>query len=181
MAYDRYTPRRASKRWLEGAPPYVLDVLDNKGASADRYTVLFGRPFVYVLKPDGSTSPDPGRYGDTWIQYLDMSDAPTHPQGVSLWGEMSAHQAAGYRYRCKHQRVRWLDLPEHIRRHVAARAADDDETLAAKLDEADPEPVPLASGIRQRLRDGCASPPDRIAAYAALEARGVPVIRPDVY
>lgn len=180
MAYDRYTPRRASKRWLEGAPAYVLDVLDSKGPG-ERYTVLFTRPFVYVSNPDGSTSEAPGRYADTWIQFLGMSDAPTHPQGVSLWGEMPAHQAAAYRYRCKRQRIRWQDLPEHIRRHVAARAADEDETLAAKLDEADPESRLLASGMRQRLRDGCASPGDRVAAYAALEARGVPVIRPDVY
>lgn len=108
----KYTPRRASKRWLDGAPEYVLDVLDNKGKTADRYTVLFC----------GSLLDTDGTYAGTIIFYLAMSDAPTHPQGFSQWGELSAYEAAQYRYRDKHQRVRWLDLPEHIRKHVEARA-----------------------------------------------------------
>lgn len=125
MSTDRYTPRRASKRWLEGAPAYVLDVLDNKGKTADRYTVLFTFPLAFVMNRDHSAGDKPGRYADTYIPYLGMSGAPTHPQGVSMWGEMSAHEAAAYRYRCKHHRVRWLDLPEYIRNHVIARATED--------------------------------------------------------
>ena len=34
-----YRPRRATKRWLEGAPEYVLDCFDNRGKTVDRYTV----------------------------------------------------------------------------------------------------------------------------------------------
>ena len=98
-----YRPRRAGKRWQEDAPEYVLDCFDNKGKTADRYTVLFG----------GSLwSPEMGRN----VSYLGMSDAPTHPQGVSMWGEIGAS------WRPSHQKVRWLDLPEHIRNHVIARA-----------------------------------------------------------
>jgi hypothetical protein len=98
-----YAPRRATKRWLEGAPEYVLAVFDNKGKTWDRYTVTFG----------GSLwAPDMGRN----VFYLGMSEHPTHPQGFSQWGECSAS------WRPHHEQIRWLDLPEHIRNHVIARA-----------------------------------------------------------
>lgn len=122
-----YRPRRFSHRWNEGAPAYVLDVLDNKGASADRYTVLIAGKFLYHVKRDGSTAVGPDQLSNTYVSYLAMSGAPTHPQGVSMWGELEAHQAASYRYRCKHHRIKWLDLPEHIRAHVIARCADEKE------------------------------------------------------
>jgi hypothetical protein len=107
-----YTPRRANlTRWLQGAPPYVLDVLDSKN-SGERYTVIFTKAMSSMT----------GSYADTWVSFLGMSGAPTHPQGVSMWGEMRAYEMAQYRYRVKHQRVKWLDLPENIREHVIARA-----------------------------------------------------------
>jgi hypothetical protein len=101
-------PRRAGKRWLEGAPEYVLDCFDNKGKTADRYTVLFG-----------------GSLSCGSVPYLGMSESPTHPQGVSMWGELRSHEAAGYRHRSGQERVRWLDLPDHIRRHVVSRATEE--------------------------------------------------------
>lgn len=127
MAYGKYTPRRASKRWLEGAPAYVLDVLDNKGQTADRYTVLFTFPYAYALDAKGNFLGEGvrGAYAHTHIPLLGMSGAPTHPQGVSMWSEIKAHEAAAYRYRCKHHRIRWLDLPENIRAHVIARVTED--------------------------------------------------------
>jgi hypothetical protein len=110
-----YTPRRANlKRWLEGAPDCILDVFDNKGKTADRYTVMFTGPDFLVRS--GGTA-----YKDTWVPHLDMSDAPSHPQGVSMWGEMPAYDTARLRYVWGKQRIRWLDLPEHIRKHVVAR------------------------------------------------------------
>lgn len=82
-----YTPRRANlSRWLQGAPDYVLDVLDSKG-SGDRYTVVFTKAMSSVT----------GSYAETWVSYLGMSGAPTHPQGVSMWGEMEAYKMAQYR------------------------------------------------------------------------------------
>jgi hypothetical protein len=105
----RQKPRRAGTRWLQGAPAYVLDCFDDKG-EGDRYTVFFGGEF-FVCND-----------GFWHVQYLGMSDAPAHPQGVSMWGEMNQNQAAGYRYRHGKHRVRWLDLPENIRAHVTARA-----------------------------------------------------------
>ena len=107
-----YTPRRANlTRWLQGAPDYVLDVLDSP-KFADRYTVMFTKEMSSVT----------GSYADTLISYLSMSDSPTHPQGVSLWSEMSAYDAASYRTASHHRRIRWLDLPENVRTHVIARA-----------------------------------------------------------
>lgn len=118
---QRYTPRRANlKRWLEGAPEYVLDVFDNKGKTADRYTVLFTD--TLLNHPKGET---PTR-ANAWIDYLGMSDAPTHPQGVSMWGSLSVPDAAAYRFANGRERIRWLDLPAHIRAHVIARATKDD-------------------------------------------------------
>ncbi len=114
-----YTPRRANKkRWLEGAPEYILDVLDNKGRTADRYTVLFAGSVLDDINPH------PRTFANTVVPYIGMSDAPSHPQGVSMWGEMRAHEAVGYRYRCGYDRIRWLDLPEHIRKHVVSRATE---------------------------------------------------------
>lgn len=111
-----YTPRRAGKkRWLEGAPEYVLDVLDSKGPG-ERYTVLFAGSLLIRESAAGN------RRGRVIVPFLGMSDAPSHPQGVSMWGEMDARDAAAYRYRCGKERIRWLDLPEHIRAHVIARA-----------------------------------------------------------
>jgi hypothetical protein len=110
-----YTPRRASlARWLQDAPSYILDVFDFKN-EGERYTVLFTKEM----------SSRTGSYSDTWVSFLGMSDAPSHPQGVSMWGEMKAYDTALYRNRVKHQRVRWLDLPQHIREHVIARATSD--------------------------------------------------------
>lgn len=113
-----YTPRRASARWLEGAPDNVLDVFDSKGPG-ERYTVLFTGDLLTQYPRTG-----PRAYANTYVQFLGMDDSPTHPQGISMWGELHAYQAAAFRYRCGKQRVRWLDLPEHIRNHVIARSQE---------------------------------------------------------
>ena len=102
-------PRRAGARWLQDAPGYILDCFDSK-TPGERYTVLFG----------GSLRATSGL--QHYVSYLGMSDAPTHPLGVSMWGELRQHEAAAYRYHHGKQRVRWIDLPEHIRNHVIARA-----------------------------------------------------------
>lgn len=103
----RYTPRRATKRWLEGAPEYVLDVFDRGPSLFDRYDVYFGGSLL-----------DDTLLRLREVHYLAMSDNPTHPQGYSLWGCVSAS------YRPSHHRIRWLDLPENIRLHVANRAKE---------------------------------------------------------
>jgi hypothetical protein len=118
-----YRPRRAGSRWLEGAPAYIFDVFDDKGVG-DRYTVFFGADFIYHVAKDGKIGQGSDQYANTYLAYLGMSGAPSHPQGISQWGELEAYQTAMYRYRNKNRRIRWLDLPEHIRNHVIARATD---------------------------------------------------------
>lgn len=109
-----YTPRRASKtRWLQDAPEYILDCFDDP-RTCDRYTVMFTGNLL-VRTPEGAT----------FIPYLGMSGDPTHPQGFSQWGELNAVEQSNYRYENGKRRVRWNDLPEHIRKHVITRATQD--------------------------------------------------------
>lgn len=105
MTKITYRPRRARARWLESAPEFVLDCFDNKGKTADRYTILFGGSLL-----------EPQLLKDRKVQYLGLSAYPSHPQGISMWGEIEAS------FRPAHQRIRWLDLPENVRKHIAARA-----------------------------------------------------------
>jgi len=102
-----YRPRRASSKWLDGAPKYILDVFDNGGKTTDRYTVLLGGDLL-----------DPHLLKDRLVHCLIMDSAPWHPQGVSQWDEWSAG------FRPHHQRIRWLELPENIRNHVIARVSN---------------------------------------------------------
>ena len=113
---DTYTPRRASRRWLDGAPAYVLDVIrDGPAKSPHGYSILFTGD-LYERKP----------YASAYINGLEINNAPTHPAyGVSLWFELQAYQAAAYRHRAKHRRVRWLDVPAELRAHIQARAEAD--------------------------------------------------------
>lgn len=99
-----YRPRRASKRWLEGAPEYVLDCFDNKGKTYDRYTVLFGGTLI-----------DEEYAKFKVVSFLGMSNDPSHPLGFSQWGEVDST------WRPSRDRVRWLDLPENVRKHIIAR------------------------------------------------------------
>lgn len=109
----KYTPRRASQRWLAGAPDYVLDVIDGGADYADRYTILFTFPLAYTMNRVGSPG-GKGDFADTWIPYLGTSEN----LGVSGHGEMRAREAAAYRYAKKHKRMKWADLPAPVRRFV---------------------------------------------------------------
>ena len=111
MSASQYTPRRASlKRWLEGAPDYILDVMDSK-CDGERYTVMF----------TGALLSSDGTYSGTFIPYLSLSASLY----VARRGKMSASGCAAYRYRAKHQRIRWLDLPENARALIVSHAEQD--------------------------------------------------------
>lgn len=83
----------------EDLSDYIFRIVDNGGATADRYTVAFC---------DGS--------------YLGMSGSPTHPQGVSMWGEgidpavMSEWVDTGVGVD-----LALGDLPEHLVKHIVYR------------------------------------------------------------
>ena len=104
ICQTKYRPRRATRKWLVGAPEYVLDCFDHPKMD-DRYTVMFGGS---LLEPELVEKRE--------VHCLAMSGRPTHPQGISMWGEARAS------WRPARYRVRWLDLPESIRAHVIARA-----------------------------------------------------------
>ena len=114
MNHRKYTPRRAGARWLAEAPDYVLDCFDDP-RTGDRYTVMFTGSLLETFGEEQT-------FANVRVQFLGMSGAPTHPQGISMWGELKAHEAAAYRCANHHRRVKWLDLPEEIRRHVQGRA-----------------------------------------------------------
>lgn len=109
---SNYQPKRATARWLEGARPYVLSVHDSGPSTNDRYTVFFGWPLW---------QPSMGRS----VPYLAFNDTPTSPNaGVSQWGEAQSQDrdAAG-------KKIRWLDLPEELRKHVTARVESGHEPI----------------------------------------------------
>lgn len=108
-----YRPRRASKRWLEGAPPEVLDVFDAGDAYADRYTILLGGHYVYQRDPEQPPSP-----ANTVIPYLASGPNPSSHRGVYLRDEFTAVRAAQYRRSAQRQRICWADLPEAVRTAV---------------------------------------------------------------
>lgn len=95
-----YRPRASSKRWLEGAPRGLLAVYDNGGKSADRYTALYGAP----LWESSMGNMLPARF---------MSEHPSHPQGIGIFGEHPAWDRA-----VLGRKVRFLDLPDDVRRCI---------------------------------------------------------------
>jgi len=102
----KYTPRRASKRWLDGdCPKGVLAILDHPN-TFDRYTIIYAEPIC------GET------FADMRLGYLGASIDPFPPQGFGQHGEMTAHEVASYRYREKHRYARWSDLPDRVKQCV---------------------------------------------------------------
>ena len=102
----KYTPRRASKRWLAGAPEYVLDCFFDK--SSDSYDVLFTGSLL------GTIASEPRDFSHVYVMGLDVSR-----EGDWASFELSAYEAANYRYRHSHHRVSWANLPDAIRKSVA--------------------------------------------------------------
>lgn len=117
-----YNPRRATARWLDGAPPEVLDVFDAGPKLADRYTVLFGGR--YLLRRDDAA---PHSLTNTLVPYLALGPTPRSPQGFCQWGALLAYEAADYRYRSARQRVAWGDLPAEVRDVVLYELTDNQE------------------------------------------------------
>ena len=110
MSGRKYSPRRAGKRWLEGAPPYVLDCFDHP-QFADRFTIWFDGSQAYHSNRDGSGGQGPDKYHNTYLTGLGTSEFG----GTSGSLEYAANEVAAYRYVNGKYRVRWLDLPEATR------------------------------------------------------------------
>lgn len=111
---NAYVPRRCSARWLDGdCPRGVLAIMDSGPKNFDRYTVFYAEPVT------GTT------YADMWLGYRGMSEHPSGAFGFGIYAEMRAHEVAAYRYRYKHQYIRWTDLPEDVKRAVRRDCAAD--------------------------------------------------------
>lgn len=98
-------PRRARARWLEGAPDYIIDCI---------YTKSYCEWVVLLKWPNH----DPDYYQRRGlIPILCVNDCPESPNmGVSMFDE--CHK--DWRAKTK-DRVRWLDIPEHVRKHIIRR------------------------------------------------------------
>lgn len=95
---------------------YIFRIQDNGGATADRYAVVFC---------DGD--------------YLGMSGAPSHPQGVSMWGEKI--DPLYLDKRIDEETAVDLaigDLPEHIALHVLARVNEAWADVLERIQSGDP-------------------------------------------
>ena len=87
----------------------VCKIWDNGGRSADRYTIVFRGKWI-------------PHYGLT-IPYLAASEAPFHPQGVGMYGELSQVHIKGdipFRGSCKHlgKRIPFDALPPDVQKFV---------------------------------------------------------------
>ena len=109
----QFMPRPRKDKSLE-RPAYVLACFDHPKYN-DRYTVYLGGKFL--ISPEGVLRDSL----NTTLQYLGMNAAPTHPMGVSQWGEMSWVDYDNYVKRNRNFLVSWDDLPENIRKHVRSR------------------------------------------------------------
>ena len=92
-------------------PDGVIAIYDNKGATCDRYTVVY----------------TPFRSDDAWhYPTLCMSADPFHPQGVGMHGEYSFRPTRRQGERV----IDWSDLPALCQRAVLEDLEEDDEDNA---------------------------------------------------
>ena len=100
----KYTPHRAGKRWRENAPEWVLDCFLDPSCPLDPYTILLGGSMLNGTV-DGK---------EVWIDYWSTC-------GMGL---LTPVQASAYRYANGHHRVKWMDLPDEVRREVTRRVEE---------------------------------------------------------
>lgn len=107
MTHHKYTPRRASERWLAGAPKYVLDCIRHKKEDGDGFDVLFTGSLL------GTIEGEPQDYAHVYIMGLELTTS-----GAWCSFELNAYHAAQYRRVSKGRRVKWADLPAAVQRSV---------------------------------------------------------------
>ncbi len=102
MAHRTYKPKRANKRWTEGAPDYILDVFRVRGTNnCTYYDVLLGDRFF-----------DPALIAHRKVHALDVSHMDDSTMINYTWTEWNAS------FRPAHRRVKWGDIPETVRKCI---------------------------------------------------------------
>lgn len=90
---ESYRPRRATAKWLEGAPEWVLVVYD-KPDYVDRYTILLGGSML-----------DDALLRHRAVYFVSIG------RGINYWGEHPANlrETLG-------KKIRWADLPLEVQK-----------------------------------------------------------------
>ena len=92
---ESYRPRRASAKWLEGAPEWVLAVYDDANY-ADRYTLLLGGSML-----------DDALLRNRKVHFVCIG------RGIGHWGEHPANlrEPLG-------KKIKWADLPSEVQQQA---------------------------------------------------------------
>lgn len=99
---NAYSPRRQSKRWLDGdCPREILAIYRDKREPSEPYTVFYA----------ALQRPEDGR--GSGLVYIGLDE-----YGRYSHGELKAYQVAEYRFRESHRACKWTDLPEAVRNAV---------------------------------------------------------------
>lgn len=102
---NAYSPRRQSKRWLDGdCPREILAIYYDKREPCDPYTIFYAE-----LLGDGRRAS---------IGYIALDE-----NGRYFHGELAVYETAAFRYRNAHRACKWTSLPEAVRKAVKADIA----------------------------------------------------------
>ena len=99
------------KRLMPNGLPKYIHVYDNKGKTADRYTVVYTR-----TGRSGNNRYKQKEYEGTHLHIM-MSGNPCHPQGVCMHGE-SSHQIDYPSYSHLGKKIEFKDLPDNCKNLV---------------------------------------------------------------
>lgn len=123
MSARKYAAKRQSKKWLEGAPPEVLCLLDHVSGVGDRYHCVYAS--CWHRRDDGSYGEGADRLGNTTYFARGMNTHPMHPQGIGMSFEWKAYDLSACRKDRKTWRpIRWKDLPPDVQKCIELDARE---------------------------------------------------------
>lgn len=138
-----------------GASGYVFRIVDNGGATADRYTVQFC---------DGDA--------------LCLSDSPSHPLGVSQWAEgIDPATLAAWVETGEAVDLRLGDLPGNVQGHILARVNQAFGDFLDALEAGDPEavaPSREAADVNEGIHDSAGVGIYRTGEFYFVRLDGAP-------
>lgn len=115
---NAYTPRRCSKRWLDGdCPAEVLAIIDHGAKETDRFDVIYAD--VQEVRYAGI------RRVERWMTFYGLTEG-----GAGYHGELQAHEVAAYRYRMRNRYTKWSTLPDAVKAAVRRDIAQMQQEMA---------------------------------------------------